>query len=459
MSLCALLAQPIPFVRESSLPSLTFNSVLDKPYSISTVSDESQSSGDKIASSSPPILAIISPYAKQDQFPLQVNKRKRAVEEAEGSKLKISLLKRRKSEKGVISQPSANPVQPTQEVSNSLETCLSVIYKGKGQQISQPVPALDKATALVRGRGYLNRSGTHCYRNASLQALGSVPEFRALVLNHNCGNPKECVCCYLRAVFREHYQIHGTRLSPHEPAQLRIIAHFIGGPFARTKFPRQEDAHEYIALLLDRLSAQRNRGTSENVKNHIGRMFTSSKITQILCANPTCQSILNVRSMEDTLIMLNMPKFTRKRQEFSLEECLQHYTKSEYVADYRCEKCGKLGIEKKLIFETPPQVALIALSRFKFGWSEGRAKDKRGVTYPESLAWGSYTHSHSGKSRLMAIICHESSTLDSGHYYAIVRCGSNLWLKYDDEHVVRVKNPLKTLEQKWYMLLYELEVG
>ncbi|KAK6528631.1 Ubiquitin carboxyl-terminal hydrolase 36 [Orbilia ellipsospora] len=452
MSLCALLAQPIPFVRESSSSNLTSEPIPDKYklYPTSTTPGALQESNSTITSSSSPnILANASPRERYDHSQLQVNKRKRTVAEAESSKLNFPLLKKTKLEGNHIFQASPNTIQQIQEAPNPLETCLSVSYSEK---------AHDKASSLVRGRGYLNRSGTHCYRNASLQALGSVLEFRALVLNHNCGNPKQCACCYLRIVFREHYQIHGTRLSPHEPVQLRFIAHFIGGPFARTKFPRQEDAHEYIALLLDRISAQRNRATPANGKNHIGRMFTSSKITRIICANPTCKSVLNVRSMDDTLIMLNMPKFTRKRQELSLEDCLQHYTKSEYVADYRCEECGRLGIEKKLIFETPPQVALIALSRFKFGWSEGRAKDRRSVTYPESLAWSSYTQNHSGKSRLMAIICHESSNLDSGHYYAIVRCGLNIWLKYDDEQVVRVKNPLKTLEQKWYMLLYERQV-
>ncbi|EPS37043.1 hypothetical protein H072_9368 [Dactylellina haptotyla CBS 200.50] len=150
-----------------------------------------------------------------------------------------------------------------------------------------------------------------------------------------------------------------------------------------------------------------------------------------------------------------MPNRTQKRDELSLDDCLRQYTKSERVVDYKCEKCGKLGIEKKLVFESPPSIALIALSRFKFGWAEGRGKDKRRVTYPEYLFWEAYTKGQTGRSRLLAIICHESSSLDSGHYYAIVRSGRCGWLKYDDEEVIKVKNPLEGLEQKWYMLLYE----
>ncbi|KAF3918822.1 hypothetical protein ABW20_dc0100477 [Dactylellina cionopaga] len=463
MSLCALLAQPIPFVLESSsTPKFwtihdserqphPFTST-DRPLTTPPTLTSSTSYRNHIpcipSSTSSPTKFNDTLFAPQSISPSQPSKRKYLSGEPSDNDLN-HLSKRQKLSKILrISKEK----RPTDHITRK---CKSGDSEGQNINYQQTKPP-DKSPILVRARGYLNKSGTHCYRNASLQALGSVFEFRTLVLNHICGTPKHCIYCHLRIVFNEHYKINGTRLPPHEPSQLRTISQFIGGAFARTRFSQQEDAHEYIALLLDRLSTRSKKFTSNNM-TALNDIFMSTKITKILCTNRNCSNLLSARSMEDTLIMLNIPKSSTKYQELSLDDCLAQYTKTEHVADYKCEKCGKLGIKKRLLFEAPPRVALIALSRFKFGWSEGRVKDKRKVTFPEYLTWGSYTLKPSGRSRLSAVICHESSTLDSGHYFAIVHAGGGIWLKYDDDQVARVKSPLEGLQQKWYMLLYEYQ--
>ncbi|KAF3941214.1 hypothetical protein ABW19_dt0204507 [Dactylella cylindrospora] len=483
--LCTLLAQPIRFVRESSspqaaspIPSYICSEFLPTLQPLSTI--DSQDADKPLAStfstqSAPPILHTTA--SGSDITAHDLNHKQKTgeltsqIEALPVSQLSGSLKRKRPPAETIESQREIKVVKPTPQPAISASQAAFVNSKAKlpdvashpdnsGRQITKTPQAPlvpKKETPSIRGRGYFNRSGTHCYRNASLQALGSIIAFRDLVSKHTChkgDNPNGCVCCYLGSIFREHYKSNGQKLSPHEPPQLRIVSQFIGGTFARIKRSRQEDAHEYIMLLLDRLSTHSSKRSTQILKSGINGIFANTKITKILCLNPACKHIIRTRNTEELSIMLNIPKFTLRHQATSLDDCFLDYTKVERIADYKCEKCGHLGVKKRILFEVPPKVALIGLSRFRFGWSQGSGKDKRKVRFPETLVWDPYMQERKGRSKLWAIICHESSVMDSGHYYAIVYAGDNMWIKYDDEQVSRIKGPLHGLDQQWYMLLY-----
>ncbi|KAK6341104.1 ubiquitin carboxyl-terminal hydrolase [Orbilia brochopaga] len=435
MSLCALLARPITFVPESS-PSELLAFGADRDHKPTRRERAFSSPAASCLTSTTTISPTSSRRYTLDHIPSLPTQRQS---------------KRNAAEAGLDYDDQPNKKQ----IVNSISSIRTAVEKPVAPSQCALAGSSGKTFPRAQARGYLNRSGTHCYRNASLQALGSVYEFRQLILDHTCDKNKKCVCCPLQIVFRDHYNSNGARSSPHEPPQLRTIAKSIGGTFAQAGLYRQEDAHEYIALLLDRLSTRGSKSSAEAVKTAINSIFTCTKITTIECLNSRCQQQSHTRCTEDSLIMLNIPELpSKKNGELDLNDCLRHYTRFEHVSDYKCEKCGNRGIKKKLIFEAPPKVAMIALSRFKIAWSGGRGKDRRKVKFPEVLDWVQFTQKHAGKSKLSAIVCHESSSLNSGHYYTIVRSERDGWLKYDDEHVASCRNPLDGFENKWYLLLY-----
>ncbi|KAF3912953.1 hypothetical protein ABW21_db0204654 [Orbilia brochopaga] len=241
MSLCALLARPVTFVPESLSSKLPgFEAGLDHgPLGLSHPFAPPDSF--HLASTTMPSpksdnrnrLSNTSSLSTQRQL-------KRTVADAglefSGRPTKKQIIDSIPSIRAATNKPIAPSLNPSGSALRAAKT---------SEKIKQrPVPA----------RGYLNKSGTHCYRNASLQALGGIREFRNIVLDHTCNSAKNCVCCPLQKVFRLHYRSDGTRYPPHEPPQLRTIAGSIGGTFDPAKHQKQEDAHEYIALLLDRLS-------------------------------------------------------------------------------------------------------------------------------------------------------------------------------------------------------------
>ncbi|KAK6534241.1 hypothetical protein TWF281_005571 [Arthrobotrys megalospora] len=231
----------------------------------------------------------------------------------------------------------------------------------------------------VRARGLRNSSGVHCYRNASLQALGHIPGFRSTIRNHKCTRAR-CPACALKVAFQDHFFEKGTMVPPHEPPALRAIAQSVGHGFERGN--RQEDAHEYIGLLLDRL-AERSDPASF-VKQGIAQTFGASKVSEVQCV--TCKKVTTSSSNDELVVMLTLPQ-VRRGEETSLEDCLREHTKEESVNDYRCEACGRRGIKKRVRFAAPPRVALMALTRFNW---RGR-KDNRTVSFKEKLNWRDFT--------------------------------------------------------------------
>ncbi|KAK6363332.1 hypothetical protein TWF730_000768 [Orbilia blumenaviensis] len=294
----------------------------------------------------------------------------------------------------------------------------------------------------IQARGFKNSSGVHCYRNASLQALGHIPAFREKIRKHKCSRAG-CIACVLRVAFREHFARHGARLPSHEPRGLQAISRSLGPKFAEGR--QQEDAQEYIGLLLDRLAERCDPGSS--IKRAIPKIFGASKISEVECV--ACEKVTTSKSTDDLLVMLNLPQ-GQKRQRISLEDCLEEYTKEEVIRDYRCEACRCCGIKKRVRFTTPPKVALMALSRFDF---MGR-RDNREVSFPEKLNWNSYTKGWTGSSELTAVISHVSTKASSGHYTAFLNAGGGQWLQYDDGRVSTCRSPTKSQLSRAYLLLY-----
>ncbi|KAK6509561.1 hypothetical protein TWF481_004299 [Arthrobotrys musiformis] len=433
MSLKVLLSQPILFVPESTTQT-THASAVSVPVSVSSLLSA-------IPASRTPAIALSGPQGRTEASagrtssslspPNPLTSAYLSSSRGEGKVYKTvsSVPKKRGYEATELSRPlGGSPIVKRRKVSSDAEVAIRVIADPK-----------------LQGRGLQNRSGVHCYRNASLQALGHIPAFRDKIRKHKCAR-NGCPACSLRGVFRDHFARDGSKVPSHEPkGPLQAIAQSVGPSFARGN--RQEDAQEYIGLLLDRLAEKSDAECG--LKREISKIFGASKVSEVECVN--CGRVSATPSVDDLIVMLNLPQ-GKKGKRTSLAKCLEDYTKEEFVEDFRCESCGSCGVNKRVRFVTPPKVALISLARFD--WEKN--KDNRAVSFPEMLNWGEYTRGRFGVSELTAVICHISPRRSYGHYVAYVNMGNGGWLKYDDGKVSRCQGPPTSQEKEAYLLLYSM---
>ncbi|XP_058067870.1 ubiquitin carboxyl-terminal hydrolase 18-like isoform X4 [Magnolia sinica] len=143
----------------------------------------------------------------------------------------------------------------------------------------------------------------------------------------------------------------------------------------------------------------------------------------------------------------------------SLENCLDQFTKKEWLDGenmYKCDRCNDyVKAWKRLTVHQAPNILTIALKRFQSGRF---GKLNKRVTFPETLDLGPYM-SESGDGtdlyRLYAVVVHVDMLNASffGHYICYTQdfCGN--WYRIDDCKVMKVELE-EVLAQGAYMLLY-----
>jgi len=96
---------------------------------------------------------------------------------------------------------------------------------------------------------------------------------------------------------------------------------------------------------------------------------------------------------------------------------------------------------KSVRFQEMPHALVITLQRFSYDATRGAAsKIKKELTYPNELRVDPAHLAPECQSRayeLLAVLCHTGLSIDSGHYYALVRYDDS-WYLYDDEIVSKV---------------------
>lgn len=175
----------------------------------------------------------------------------------------------------------------------------------------------------------------------------------------------------------------------------------------------------------------------------------------------------------------------------SIYNCLNEYFKTDYLDDYKCEKCNnKEGNHISRALVNLPRVLIISLKRFQTIDNQGRrAKVYRRVTYPAMLDISKYLAVPFGQDvaagenipsvdpdlqlnddaasttsspednpyyRLIGVNLH-SGGVDGGHYTAMTyNKHLGKWFMYNDEHVHPLHSPSDALNHpNAYILFYE----
>ncbi|CAK9173400.1 unnamed protein product [Ilex paraguariensis] len=317
---------------------------------------------------------------------------------------------------------------------------------------SSVLPSEDKPSLV--GAGLANLGNT-CFLNAVLQCFThTVPLVQGL---NSCShampcernNEGFCVFCALRDHIEVSVASTGLVVSPWK--LVNNLSYF-SSSFQRF---RQEDAHEFLQCLLDRLDSCNypNKMDATQDDNFVKQVFGGRLVSKLRCCN--CG---HCSDTYEPLVDLSL----EIEDVGALSSALNSFTKVEKIEDpetkFMCEKCKEqVSVEKQLMLEHVPSVAAFHLKRFKNDGSFVEKIDKH-VEFPLELdllpySSGSQNNDVGLKYDLYAVVVHIGFSSNSGHYFCFIRSSPDVWYKFDDSKVVRVREDF-VLAQEAYILFY-----
>ncbi|ESU39072.1 Ubiquitin carboxyl-terminal hydrolase [Giardia duodenalis] len=336
----------------------------------------------------------------------------------------------------------------------------------------------------------MHNHGVTCYVNACIQMLqASVhamkllisTQYRGLLAKDQLSRAVFSTLDDLRDAARSSHRSSGASYGTMYPKQIiNQLPRFHMSPYS------MGDAYELLLLILDNISTAEirvaradeyvppNRDTTA-----IDQLFGQLQRTTISCS--TCK--------KDT-ISYSLTRSLQLPLNTSLYGAMKKYFRGSEVDGYRCEKCGqKTKISMVQNICNTPTIALFCISRWdsygmknsqpcacplELDMSRGLSRDvveplapkhskqkkhgkQRGslasmLANPDKHIGAPSTVTH----RLVAMINHHGSTMNSGHYTAFVRdVTSGVWYLVDDSIVTRASEAEVSAGTDAYVLLYE----
>lgn len=259
-----------------------------------------------------------------------------------------------------------------------------------------------------------------------------------------------CAYCALRALARV---VHSSRpprvLSPSVIAcNLRTVA-------STFRHGRQEDAHEFVRALLDAIVRADVGGCAATATvpwererlTDIHRIFGGVLQSSVICRECNHASVISEPFLDLSLEISRVHTLSQALARFTEPETLQGDNR------YRCDSCRKLVVAvKRFVVRRAPNVLTLHLKRF-----DRNKKDPRFIDFPDHLDLSLYMYGKppGTKARylLTAVLVHQGSSRQFGHYIAYVRTADGQWLTKDDSFS-RTVNFAHVLKQRAYILFY-----
>lgn len=308
------------------------------------------------------------------------------------------------------------------------------------------------------GPGFYN-TGNTCFLNATLQALVHTPALTIGLMDRDEHRPQSCrltrdkkfcaLCRMYRLVnmcFDQSCPSHAIEPAPINRALSKFAPSMRGG--------RQEDAHEFLRLLIEAMQNSALQGRADKVKQKqkestfIHRMFGGKLRSRVVCDHCHTPS-----DTFDSFLDLSLDISHAN----SVSAALKAYHKFDWLRganQYRCDKCQCLRDAKKSmsVFVAPP-ILTLHLKRFNF---RGRKINKQ-VNFDDCLDLrpAMSAESSSAGYKLYAVVCHRGQSNKSGHYYAHVKASNGKWYVADDSTIESISDSRTVLANEHaYMLFY-----
>ncbi|CCX35442.1 Probable ubiquitin carboxyl-terminal hydrolase 16 [Taphrina deformans PYCC 5710] len=343
--------------------------------------------------------------------------------------------------------PRGEPPQRKESIGDALKEPSKVLF---------PPNSLSRSWhKIMRPPPGLVNTGNTCFLNSVMQALMHIPGLVIYLQSHQHSQDcrlNNCVFCKLEDHVKKAYPGNGSkRGSIFKPAYTQNIKQ-IGKQF---RTGRQEDAHEFLLLLLDSLQQNSLQGQPKNLDIRakettvVHRMFGGHLRQQITCNK--CKAPSN--TYEATLV-LSLDCLS------TIEQGLSRLTAPENLTGrnrYRCEKCKSLQEARKqtTIYDAPDNL-LLHIKRFQF--ASKSSKITKPVAFEEKLDLARFMSPGrpSATYSLTGVVVHQGSGVSSGHYYAFGKGSNATWNEFNDDSVSQAGSA-RVLKQQAYMLFYTRE--
>ncbi|PWN19183.1 cysteine proteinase, partial [Microstroma glucosiphilum] len=357
------------------------------------------------------------------------------------------------------SAPSPSPAQPRPLQRQDKSPASS----GKDADLFPGKVPLQFPGGLKRAGAGLHNRGNTCYMNSTMQALLHTPPLAHLLLTRDTYQlkgrfggtiqgfdpVKALQSLTERALTANGKGVGGVTTPVEFIKNLRIVARtFHTG--------RQEDAHEWLRLLLESVQQACLASASPAVKQSalkettfIQKIFGGKLLSRV-----TCLSCQHNSDTFDPILDLSLDI----RGCDNLGQAMSNFTQIDELRGsekYKCEKCKRLVVARKqFTLDKCPEVLTVHLKRFTFTGS----KLSRAIAFPDkfkiSPSWTSNKQPGPTYS-LYAVVHHHGGGPHSGHYVAEVKSPAGVWCDMNDDFVSpQRQSPAAHSSKSAYMLFY-----
>ncbi|XP_045119386.1 LOW QUALITY PROTEIN: ubiquitin carboxyl-terminal hydrolase 36-like [Portunus trituberculatus] len=398
--------------------------------------------------------------------------------EAAGKQESI-LLTELKSKYVVLSATTATTTATTTTTTAAMAHGTPRVAQGKEDQLEEPRVVLwsrEKVSLGWRkvfppGAGMYNLGNT-CYLNSSLQALFHIPALANWLLEELQGHTQRCEAttttatatttafCSVCAMMKTLRATLDRATPAIKPA---LIQHKLKSIGKTLSYGRQEDAHEFIKLLLDHMEKSYLAFRHATKLDHrskettpLNQIFGGYLRQQVIC--PLCRYVSTTFSHFQDLVL-------DIRSVSSVDDALNlHFRKETLDSEnaYRCEKCHKkVSATKRHLIERAPHVLLIQLKRFTMsGGKIGKHVNIQrtiDLTRFVSGAKGGGGGAGGGgyQYRLTSMVIHLGGSQHGGHYTAVAEASNGAMFEFDDASVRSISLQSALLRNP-YILFYEM---
>ena len=335
---------------------------------------------------------------------------------------------------------------------------------------------------------YNNVGGVSCYVNSILSILQQLPLFSDFIVNESFDHDRQNISYQLKRVLKTSLSYDDKNITPTKFLESIAEVDNIWGQ------GEQQDAQEFLNFLLNQLEKEnmkeiyfdyginKNINKTNNINQNLINIIANSSYEKFIRKEYSimiklfggmfyntiiCSKCGNNSNRFETFQMLQLPIPENSTQEYSLDQLLEHYTKTETLDDknmLRCDFCKyKNKSKKNIYFWKTPKILIIQLKRFKVNmYGIPTTKLNNMITYPiNGLDINNYVHEYSNNKDaiydLVGVNLHKSIMgINFGHYTNIAKNRfDNKWYYFDDSSpVINVKSKNEIIRNDAYLLFY-----